>query len=162
MPMFLAEFNPMILILLLWGLLSWFSKKKKKQLNEKDQGEYTEMESKENLFTRIQKLQEHLSKEVGIFPSDSKSAEVSEEYLQDEEEFDFKESEIGEPEPGVFEEKVEESYIDSGFPKQQPAQHNWLKEVLHQQSGLRNLMVLKEVVGEPRSLKPYAGDYFRL
>ena len=64
MPMFLAEFNPMILILLLWGLLSWFSKKKKKQLNEKDQGEYTEMESKENLFTRIQKMQEQLSKEV--------------------------------------------------------------------------------------------------
>ena len=39
MPMLLAEFNPMILFLLLWGLFSWFSKKKKNQLNEKDQGE---------------------------------------------------------------------------------------------------------------------------
>ena len=159
MSMLLAEFNPMILFLLLWGLFSWFSKKKKNQLNEKDQGEYTEIESKEDLFTRIQRLQEHLFKEVEIFPSDSKSAEVSEKYFQDDEEFE--ESEIGEPEPGVFEEKVKESYIDSGFPKQQTAQHNWLKEVLHQQSALRKLMVLKEIVGEPRSLKPYTGDYFR-
>lgn len=160
MPMLLAEFNPMMFFLLLWGLFSWFSKKKKNQLNEKDQGEYTELESKEDIFTRIQKLQEHLFKEVEIFPSDSISAEVSEQYLQDDEEIVFEKSEIGEPESGVFDKKVKESLIDSGFQKQQPAQYGWLKEVLHQQSALRKLMVLKEVVGEPRSLKPYTGDYF--
>jgi len=57
--MFLAEFNPTILFLLLWGLLSWFSKKKKDQLKKKDQGEYSDMEPKEDLFTRLQKLQDH-------------------------------------------------------------------------------------------------------
>jgi len=32
--MILAEFNPAILFFLLWGLLSWFTKKKKNQLKE--------------------------------------------------------------------------------------------------------------------------------
>ena len=64
--MILAEFNPMILFLLLWGLLSWFTKKKKEQLKEKDQGEYSEMEPKADLFARLQKLKDYLSKEVDI------------------------------------------------------------------------------------------------
>ena len=38
---------------------------------------------------------------------------------------------------------------------------NWLRQNLSHKSNLRKLMVLKDVLGEPRSLKPYAGDYFQ-
>ena len=38
---------------------------------------------------------------------------------------------------------------------------NWLKQILSQKSNLRKLMVLREVLGEPRSLTPYTGDYFQ-
>ena len=84
--MILADFNPAILFFLLWGLLSWFSKKKKDQLKEKDKGEYSDMEPsdmepKEDLFTRLQKLQDHLSTEVEIFPSAPEPVETEEEYF---------------------------------------------------------------------------------
>ena len=36
---------------------------------------------------------------------------------------------------------------------------NWLKRALFQKSEIKKLMVLKEVLGEPRSLKPFAGEY---
>ena len=38
---------------------------------------------------------------------------------------------------------------------------NWLNQTFFRKSELRKLMVLKEVLGEPRSLKPYTGDYFQ-
>ena len=79
--MILAEFNPMILFILFWGLLSWFTKKKKDQLKEKDQEEYSEMEPKVDIFSRLQKLQDHLSREVDIFPSAPEPVEIGEEYI---------------------------------------------------------------------------------
>ena len=59
--MILADFNPAILFLLLWGLLSWFTKKKKKEARKnltEDSGVKIE---KEDIFTRLQKLQDHLA-----------------------------------------------------------------------------------------------------
>ena len=79
--MILAEFNPAILFFLLWGLLSWFAKKKKNELKEKDQGEYSDMEPKADLFARIQKLQDHFSTESNIFPLATEPTGVEEEYF---------------------------------------------------------------------------------
>ena len=79
--MILAEFNPMILFLLLWGLLSWLTKKKKEQLKEKDQGEYSETQPKEDIFARLQKLQDHLSAEVDIFSSAPEAVETERNIL---------------------------------------------------------------------------------
>ena len=87
--MILAEFNPMILFILLWGLLSWFTKKKKEQLKEKDQGEYSETKPKEDIFARLQKLQDHLSREVDIFPSAPEPVETGEEYIAEDNEYGF-------------------------------------------------------------------------
>ena len=56
-----------------------------------------------------------MSQEFEIFPSESKSAEDLEEYLA--EEFDFEEPEIVKSEPVVIEEEIEESGIDTDFPK---------------------------------------------
>ena len=158
--MILAEFNPMILFILLWGLLSWFTKKKKEQLKEKDQGEYSEMKPKEDIFTRLQKLQDHLSTEVDIFPSAPEPLETGEEYIAEDNEYGFEEPKILETEPEdvhanagyVFEADIKVSAKGSA---------NWLKQNLSGKSELIKLMVFKEVLGEPRSLKPYTGDYFQ-
>ena len=158
--MILAEFNPMMLFLLLWGLLSWFAKKKKDQLKEKDQGEYSEMEPKVDIFSRLQKLQDHLSREVDIFPSAPEPVETGEEYIAEDNEYGFEEPKILETEPEdvhanagyVFETDIKVSPKGSA---------NWLKQNLSGKSELKKLMVFKEVLGEPRSLKPYTGDYFQ-
>jgi len=157
--MILAEFNPAILFLLLWGLLSWFSKKKKEQLKEKDQGK-SEMEPKEDIFARLQKLQDHLSTEVDIFPSAPEPVETGEEYITEDNEYGFEEPEILETEPEDVHENA--GYMFETDIKVSPkGSTNWLKQNLSGKSELRKLMVFKEVLGEPRSLKPYTGDYFQ-
>ena len=158
--MILAEFNPMILFILLWGLLSWFTKKKKEQLKEKDQGEYSEMKPKEDIFIRLQKLQDHLSTEVDIFPSAPEPVETGEEYIAEDNEYGFEEPKILETEPEDVHENA--GYVFETDIKVSPkGSANWLKQNLSGKSELKKLMVFKEVLGEPRSLKPYTGDYFQ-
>ena len=158
--MILAEFNPMMLFLLLWGLLSWFAKKKKDQLKEKDQEEYSEMEPKVDIFSRLQKLQDHLSREVDIFPSAPEPVETGEEYFTEDNEYGFEELKILETEPEDVHENA--GYVFETDIKVSPkGSANWLKQNLSGKSELKKLMVFKEVLGEPRSLKPYTGDYFQ-
>ena len=158
--MILADFNPAILFFLLWGLLSWFSKKKKDQLKEKDQEEYSEMEPKVDIFSRLQKLQDHLSREVDIFPSAPEPVETGEEYIAEDNEYGFEEPKILETEPEDVHENA--GYMFERDIKVSPkGSANWLKQNLSGKSELKKLMVFKEVLGEPRSLKPYTGDYFQ-
>ena len=150
----------MILFILLWGLLSWFTKKKKEQLKEKDQGEYSEMKPKEDIFSRLQKLQDHLSREVDIFPSAPEPVETGEEYIAEDNEYGFEEPKILETEPEDVHENA--GYVFETDIKVSPkGSANWLKQNLSGKSELKKLMVFKEVLGEPRSLKPYTGDYFQ-
>ncbi len=158
--MILAEFNPAILFFLLWGLLSWFSKKKKNQLKDKDQGEYSEMESKTDLFSRLQKLQDHLLTEVDIFPSPPEAVE-EEEHFTEVDEHSFEEQEIPKPIPSVVDE-TEQYVFKTNIELPTRAHDNWLKKSFNRKSKLRRLIVLKEVLVEPRSLKPYTGDFFQL
>ena len=150
----------MVLFILLWGLLSWFTKKKKEQLKEKDQEEYSEMKPKEDIFTRLQKLQDHLSTEVDIFPSAPEPLETGKEYIAEDNEYGFEEPKILEIEPEDVHENAE--YVFETDIKVSPkGSANWLKQNLSGKSELKKLMVFKEVLGEPRSLKPYTGDYFQ-
>ena len=158
--MILAEFNPMVLFVLLWGLLSWFSKKKKNQLKEKDKGEYSDREPKTDLFARIQKLQDHLSTEVDIFPSVSEPVETEHEYFTEDDKYGFEELEIPISEPEDLREN-EECVFETDIKIPATRQDHWLKQNLSQKSNLRKLIVLKEILGEPRSLKPYTGAYFQ-
>ena len=158
--MILAEFNPTILFFLLWGLLSWFSKKKKNELKEKDQGEYSDMEPKADLFARIQKLQDHFSTESKIFPLATEPTGAEEEYFTEDDENSFEESKIIVPDPE--EERRDEGYVlDTNIKIPTTRQVHWLKKNLFQKSELKKLMVLKEVLGEPRSIHPYTGDYYK-
>jgi len=157
--MLLAEFNPTILFLLLWGLLSWFTKKKKNLLKEKDQGEHSKMEPKEDLFAHLKKLKDHLSTEVAIFPSASEPVETEEDYFAKDNEYGFDEPEI--LETGLEDVHESEGCVfetDTKVPA--TSSHNWLKQNLSGKLELRKLILLKEILGEPRSLKPYTGDYF--
>ena len=157
--MILAEFNPAILFLLLWGLLSWFTKKNKNQLKEKDQGEYSDRKPKTDLFARLQKLQDHFSTETKIFPLAPKLTVEEEKFFTEDVENSFEESKIIVPDPE--EERRDEEYVfDTNITIPTTRQNHWLKKNLFQKSDLKKLMVLKEVMGEPRSLKPYTGIIF--
>ena len=157
--MILAEFNPMMLFLLLWGLLSWFFKKKKDQLKEKDQGEYSEMEPKADLFTRLQKLQDHLSTEVEILPSVPAPVEAEQEYFTEDDDYGFEEVKIPVAEPEDLHENAE-FVFETDIKTSATREDHWLKRNLSGTTELRKLMVFKEVLGEPRSLKPYTGIIF--
>jgi len=152
--MILADFNPAILFLLLWGLLSWFTKKKKKEAREnltKDSGVKLE---KEDIFTRLQKLQDHLAGEVEIFPSKPEEEEIEWEEDGLEEKPDLvKEPVVDYPIPdekewyGPFEEKpVIPVKIEKG---------SWLSTIMTDGNQIKKAIILKEILAEPRGLRPY-------
>ena len=156
----LADFEPGLFFLLLWGLISWLTKKKKKKISTDNGKVESKPKSKEDLFARLQKLQDHLSKDMDIFPSVSQPVEAEEEFIDEEYDYSFIKPEILESEredlhdneESVFKTEIKTPAAESG---------NWLKKSLFQKSTIRKLMVLREVLGEPRSLKPYTGDYFQ-
>ena len=81
-------------------------------------------------------------------------------YFAEDNEYGFDEPEILETELEDVHEN--ERYVfetDIKVPAKGSA--NWLKQNLSGKSELKKLMVLKEVLGEPRSIKPYKGDYFQ-
>ena len=156
--MILADFEPGLFFLLLWGLISWLTRKKKKKIDT-DSGEVI-TKPKKDLFARLQKLQEHLSKEVEIFPSEPHPIEIEGENFAGDDEYDFDKMEIPATEPEDVHE--DEGCVFETDIKVSTKEHkNWLKQNLSCKTELRKLMVFKEVLGEPRSLKPYTGDYFQ-
>ena len=155
--MMLADFSPGIFFLLLWGLISFLTRKKKKKIDT-DSREVT-AKPKENLFARLQKLQEHLSQEVDIFPSSSPPLDAEEEYFAEEDKYGFEEPEILEPKSEDAHD-AERYAFETAIKAPTTVHDSWLKQNLSRKLELRKLMVLKEVLGEPRSIKPYLGDYF--
>ena len=155
----LADFNPSILFLLLWGLLSWFTKKKKKEAREVDSGAPKTVQKKEDIFARLKKLQDHLADKADILP-----LRPAEEYWE-EDEIDFQEE--TEPatvqEPSVSYPIVEEVVWDGPTPlstiKHQIKSNagNWLSSVITDKNSIKKAIVLNEILGEPRGLRPYGG-----
>ena len=156
--MVLAAFEPGIFFLLLWGLISFLTRKKKKKIDT-DSREVT-AKPKEDFFARLQKLQEHLSKEVDIFPSPSLPLDAEEEYFSEEDKYGFEEPEILEPKSEDAHD-AERYAFETAIKAPTTVHDNWLKQNLSRKLELRKLMVLKDVLGEPRSIKPYSGDYFQ-
>ena len=153
--MILADFNPTILFLLLWGLLSWFTKKKKKEARENLTENSGVKIEKEDIFSRLQKLQDHLAGEVEIFPprSDEEAAEW--------EDTNFEEKSDLVQEPAVDYPIPEEIVWDGSTPlSKEPPQvkietDNWLSTVLTDGNQIKKAIILKEILGEPRALRPY-------
>ena len=156
--MMLADFQPGLFFLLLWGLISWLTRNKKKEISP-DNGEVeTKPKSKEDLFARLQKLQEHFSQDADIFSSVTQP--VEEEYIDEEYDDSFIEPDILEPEQEDLHKN--EEYVFTKDEKPLVAEPtSWLKKSLSRKSDRMKIMVLKEVLGEPRSLKPYTEDYFQ-
>jgi len=154
--MMLADFQPGLFFLILWGLISWLTHKKKKKIPTDNGKVETKPKSKEDIFARLQKLQEHLSQYANIFSS---VTQPEEEYIDEDYDDSFIEPEILVPEQEDLHKN--EEYVFTKDEKPLVAEStNWLKQNLSRKSNLKKLMVLKEVLGEPRSLKPYTGDYF--
>tara|TARA_B100000315_G_C14461431_1_gene533915 strand:- start:217 stop:684 length:468 start_codon:yes stop_codon:yes gene_type:complete len=154
--MMFADFEPGIFFLLLWGLLSWFSRRKKIITDSSK----VIPKPKMDLFPRLQKLQENLSEEMGIFPPVIQPVNIEDDYMAEDNGYVFEE-------PEILEIKSEDLDGNKGFAstkeiKVSIKEHdNWLKKNLSQKSNLRKLIVLREALGDPRSLKPYTGDYFQ-
>ena len=152
--MILADFNPAILFLLLWGLLSWFTKKKKKEARKnltEDSGVKIE---KEDIFTRLQKLQDHLASEVEIFPPKPEEEPAEWEDENFEEKPDFV------PEP-VIEYPIPDEKEWYGPLEKKPAipviieKGSWLSTIMTDGNQIKKAIILKEILDEPRALRPY-------
>jgi len=153
----LADFNPSILFFLLWGLLSWFTKKKKEDSQKVESESPQPIPEKENIFARLQKLQDHLTNKVDILP-----LRPEEEYWE-EDEIDFQE----ETEPAIVKEPpvsypaVEEVVWDGStpLPTEKPQINanagNWLSSVITDKNNIKKTIVLNEILGKPRGLKSY-------
>ena len=153
--MILADFNPAILFLLLWGLLSWFTKKKKKEARENLTENSGVKIEKEDIFSRLQKLQDHLAGEVEIFPPRPDEEAAEWEDTNFEEKLDLVQ------EPAVDYPIPEEIVWDGSTPlSKEPPQvkietDNWLSTVLTDGNQIKKAIILKEILGEPRALRPY-------
>ena len=155
----LADFNPSILFFLLWGLLSWFTKKKKKDSQKVESESPQPKPEKENIFARLQKLQDHLANKVDILP-----LRPEEEYWE-EDEIDFqKETEPAVVlEPSVSYPIVEDVVWDGSTPltKKKPQIKtkigNWLHSTITNKNHIKKAIILNEILGEPRGLRPYGG-----
>ena len=155
--MTIADFNPSILFLLLWGLLSWFTKKKKKEVREVDSAVPKTVQKKEDIFARLKKLQDHLSSNVDILP-----LKPEEDYWE-EEQADFLEDAVPamvkEPpaEYPVPEEIVwdESTPLATKPPQVETTQGNWLSSVMADKNNIKKAIILKEILGEPRAMRPY-------
>ena len=156
----LADFNPSILFFLLWGLLSWFTKKKKKDSQKVESKSPQPTPEKENIFARLQKLQDHLANKVDILP-----LRPEEEYWE-EDEIDFQK----ETEPAVVQEPpisspiVEEvvwggsTPLPAKKPKIKTNAGNWLSSIITDKNKIKKAIILNEVLNKPRSLNPYTFD----
>ena len=153
----LADFNPSILFFLLWGLLSWFTKKKKKDSQKVESESPQPTPEKENIFARLQKLQDHLANKVDILPL------RSEEESWEEDEIDFHE-ETGPAivqEPPISYPIVEDIVWDGSTPlavkksKIKTNTGNWLSSVITDKNNIKKAIVLNEILDKPRGLRPY-------
>ena len=157
--MTIADFNPSILFLLLWGLLSWFTKKKKKEAREVDSAAPKIVQKKEDIFARLKKLQDHLADKADILPL------RPEEGYWEEEEADFLEDAV----PAMVKEPpaeypVPEEIVWDGStplatksPQVETTKGNWLSSVMADKNNIKKAIIMNEILGEPRGLRPYGG-----
>ena len=153
----LADFNPSILFFLLWGLLSWFTKKKKKDSQKVESESPQPIPEKENIFARLQKLQDHLANKVDILPL------RPEEKYWEEDERDFQEETESAivQEPSVSYPIAEDVVWDESTPlstkKTQIKSNagNWLFSVITDKNNIKKAIVLNEILDKPRGFRPY-------
>ena len=154
--MTIADFNPSILFLLLWGLLSWFTKKKKKEAKEVEPDPPQTVQKKEDIFARLKKLQDHLASNVDILP-----LRPEEEYWKEEktEVFGELEPELVQEPAMVYPEKEEVAWDGSTpiLPKYPTKmdQRNWLSTIMGDDNHIKKALILNEILGKPRGLRPY-------
>ena len=153
----LADFNPSILFFLLWGLLSWFTKKKKKDSQKVESESPQPIPEKEDIFARLKKLQDHLADKADILP-----LRTEEDYWE-EDGIDFQE----ESEPAIVQEPpisypILEDVVSDGStplaakkPQIKTNVGNWLTSIITDKKNIKKAIALNEILDKPRGLKPY-------
>ena len=176
--MILADFQPSILFLILWGILSWLTRKKsKKKVQNNDTHKQTE--PKEGLLSRLQKLQENLSSEFEILAENNKTGTIENNAESKYDNFyvespqldlnttiddaidiknDFDSPDIDhytddkynkDEDRDIFSTKRDEYSLEFSYNK------NWIKQTLHNKNELRKLILLNTIIGKPRSLNQF-------
>ena len=138
-------------------MLSWFTKKKKKDSQKVESESPPPKREKENIFARLQKLQDHLANKVDILP-----LRPEEEYWE-EDEIDFQEETgpVFVEEPPISYPIVEDVVWDGSTPlaakKPQIKTNagNWLSSVITDKNNIKKAIVLNEILDKPRGLRPY-------
>jgi len=140
-----------------WGLLSWFTKKKKKESRKVETDSPQTLQEKGDIFSRLKKLQDHLSSNVDILP-----LKPEEDYWE-EEEADFLEGAVPimKKEPPAEYPVPEEIVWDGSTPlatkppQVETTKGNWLSSVMADKNNIKKAIILKEILGEPRAMRPY-------
>jgi hypothetical protein len=138
-------------------LLSWFTKKKKKDSQKVESESPQSTPEKENIFARLQKLQDHLANKVDILP-----LRPEEDYWE-EEEADFLEDAVPAmvTEPPAEYPVPEEIVWDGSTPLATKPPHlettkgTWLSSIMGDKNNIKKAIILKEILGEPRAMRPY-------
>ena len=140
-------------------MLSWFTKKKKKEAREVDSGAPKTVQKKEDIFARLKKLQDHLADKADILP-----LRPEEDYWE-EEEADFLEDAV----PAMAKEppseySVPEEIVWDGStplatksPQVETTKGNWLSSVMADKNNIKKAIIMNEILGEPRGLRSYGG-----
>jgi len=153
----LADFNPSILFFLLWGLLSWFTKKKKEDSQKVESESPQPIPEKENIFARLQKLQDHLANKVDILPLRPEEEYWEEDEIDSQADTDsasVKDSSVSYP---TVKEVVWDGSAPSSTEKPEIKTNvgNWLSSLITDKNNIKKAIVLNEILDKPRGLRPY-------
>ena len=113
-------------------------------------------QKKEDIFARLKKLQDHLASNVDILP-----LRPEEEYWEEEktEVFGELEPELVQEPAMVYPEKEEVAWDGSTpiLPKSpiKMDQRNWLSTIMGDGNHIKKALILNEILGKPRGLRPY-------
>ncbi len=142
----LAEINPSIWFLIVWGIISWLSdqkKKKKKQI----QNDSAEESKPSDLHERLQRLKDHMASELDFFPNNETVPVVEEPVI------DLDVDEIEEDEDSFANELSE-------IKNNPPVQRATVKKKFNfRSSNLKQAIIFKEILDKPRALKPITDDW---
>lgn len=151
----IADFNPSIIFFILWGILSWLTKNKKNKPHKLENNTTNTIPNKKDIFSQLQKLQNHLSNNIDGFPN-------KEDYIEDEPNITIESEPILEQESTTIDYPISDtSDIDSinsvVIEKKQYKIDikNWLRASFSNKNNIKKAIILSEILDKPRGLNPY-------
>ena len=138
----LAEIQPGVVFLLLWGLLSWFSSKKKKKSIELNEDSIID---NNDLLGKLNILKDNIFNKEDSFVEPSAFEVYNEE--NNNEVVDFNNKSFKKNQNDIYEEKN----IKRNYSKDNDSKYI---DILKTNLNLKNAIIMKEILDKPRSINP--------